>query len=83
MGSDYVYPRTANTIVKAQFRVSGDRVVGEDYVPLGNTAVAPIIAKIKHATARGRVIVNILNGDSNVAFFKQMKEAGITPDKGY
>jgi urea transport system substrate-binding protein len=57
--------------------------VGEDYVPLGNTTVAPIIAKIKQALPRGGVIINTLNGDSNVAFFKQMKEAGITPGKGY
>ena len=83
VGSDYVYPRTANTIVKAQLRVSGGRVVGEDYVPLDNTEVAPIITKIKQALPKGGVIVNTLNGDSNVAFFKQMKEAGITPAKGY
>ncbi|MCT0216949.1 urea ABC transporter substrate-binding protein [Synechococcus sp. CS-1330] len=83
VGSDYVYPRTANTIVKAQLRVSGGRVAGEDYVPLGNTEVAPIIAKIKQALPKGGVIVNTLNGDSNVAFFKQMKEAGITPGNGY
>jgi urea transport system substrate-binding protein len=83
VGSDYVYPRTANTIVEAQLRVSGGRVMGEDYVPLGSTAVTPIIAKIKKVLPRGGVIVNTLNGDSNVAFFKQMKEAGITPGKGY
>ncbi len=83
VGSDYVYPRTANTIMKEQLKVEGGNLVGEDYLPLGNTEVAPIIAKIKQAMPKGGVIVNTLNGDSNVAFFKQMKAAGITPANGY
>lgn len=83
VGSDYVYPRTANTIMKEQLKANGAKVVGEDYLPLGNTEVAPIIAKIKQAMPKGGVIVNTLNGDSNVAFFKQMKAAGITPANGY
>ena len=83
VGSDYVYPRTANTIMKEQLKAQGGKVVGEDYLPLGNTEVAPIIAKIKQALPNGGVIVNTLNGDSNVAFFKQMKAAGITPANGY
>jgi len=83
VGSDYVYPRTANTIMKEQLKANGGKVVGEDYLPLGNTEVAPIIAKIKQAMPKGGVIVNTLNGDSNVAFFKQMKAAGITPANGY
>ena len=83
VGSDYVYPRTANTIMKEQLKAQGGKLVGEDYLPLGNTEVAPIISKIKQALPKGGVIVNTLNGDSNVAFFKQMKAAGITPANGY
>ncbi|MFM8660187.1 MAG: urea ABC transporter substrate-binding protein [Cyanobium sp.] len=83
VGSDYVYPRTANTIMKEQLKAKGGKLVGEDYLPLGNTEVAPIIAKIKTALPNGGVIVNTLNGDSNVAFFKQMKAAGLTPANGY
>lgn len=81
VGSDYVFPRTANTIIKAQVEAKGGKVVGEDYLPLGNTEVAPIIAKIRSALPNGGVIYNTLNGDSNVAFFKQMQGAGLTPDK--
>ena len=83
VGSDYVYPRTANTIIKEQLKAKGGMVVGEDYLPLGNTKVAPIIARIKQGLPQGGVIVNTLNGDSNVEFFKQMKAAGITPANGY
>jgi len=81
VGSDYVFPRTANTIIKEQLKVRGGKTVGEDYLPLGNTEVTPIITKIKAALPNGGVIFNSLNGDSNVAFFKQLQGAGLTPDK--
>ncbi|MDJ0696355.1 urea ABC transporter substrate-binding protein [Mastigocoleus sp. MO_188.B34] len=81
VGSDYVFPKTANQIIKAQLKANGGKTVGEDYLPLGNIEVTPIISKIKQALPKGGVIFNTLNGDSNVAFFKQLKGAGITPDK--
>lgn len=81
VGSDYVFPRTANTIIKEQLKAKGGKTVGEDYLPLGNTEVTPIITKIKQALPNGGVIFNSLNGDSNVAFFKQIQAAGLTPDK--
>ena len=81
VGSDYVFPRTANTIIKAQLAARGGKTVGEDYLPLGNTEVTPIITKIKQALPNGGVIFNSLNGDSNVAFFKQLQGAGLNPDK--
>ena len=83
VGSDYVFPRTSNTITKQQLKSLGGKVVGEDYLPLGNTEVAPIIAKIKKAMPNGGVIINTLNGDQNVAFFKQIQDAGLTPENGY
>ncbi|MBD2361795.1 urea ABC transporter substrate-binding protein [Anabaena minutissima FACHB-250] len=81
VGSDYVFPRTANTVIKSQLEALGGKTVGEDYLPLGNTEVTPIISKIKQALPNGGIIYNTLNGDSNVAFFKQLKGAGLTPDK--
>ena len=81
VGSDYVFPRTANTIIKAQLAAKGGKTVGEDYLPLGNTEVTPIITKIKQALPNGGVIYNTLNGDSNVALFKQLQGAGLGPDK--
>lgn len=81
VGSDYVFPRTANTIIKAQLKAKGGTTVGEDYLPLGSTEVTPIISKIRSALPNGGVIYNTLNGDSNVAFFKQLQGAGLTADK--
>lgn len=81
VGSDYVFPQTANTIIKEQLKAKGGNTVGEDYLPLGNIEVTPIITKIRAALPNGGVIFNSLNGDSNVAFFKQMQGAGLTPDQ--
>ncbi|MGJ3244960.1 MAG: urea ABC transporter substrate-binding protein [Elainellaceae cyanobacterium] len=81
VGSDYVFPRTANTIIKEQLAAIGGEVVGEDYLPLGDTEVTSIISRIRSALPEGGVIFNSLNGDSNVAFFKQMQGAGLGPDQ--
>ena len=81
VGSDYVFPRTANTIIKAQLAAKGGKVVGEDYIPLGVNEVKSVIAKIKTALPNGGVIYNTLNGDTNVAFFKEMQASGMGPDK--
>ncbi|RBW69401.1 urea ABC transporter substrate-binding protein [Bacillus taeanensis] len=78
LGSDYVFPRTANGAIKVQLAAEGGELVGEEYTPLGHTDYNTIIAKIKKENPE--VIFNTLNGDSNVAFFKQLKDAGITSD---
>ncbi len=80
LGSDYVFPRTSNQIIQAQIAATpGVSVVAEEYTPLGHTDYATVIAKIRASGAD--VVFNTLNGDSNVAFFKQLKDAGITADR--
>jgi urea transport system substrate-binding protein len=78
-GSDYVYPRTTNTEIKAWAAAKGVEIVGEDYVVLGGADFQQVITKIRQSDAD--VIVNTINGDSNVAFFKQYKDAGLTPEQ--
>lgn len=78
LGSDYVFPRTANLIIKAQLEHLGVTLAGEEYVPLGGTEFSTIISKIQEA--QPDAIFNTLNGDSNVAFFKQFKDAGFTAE---
>lgn len=75
LGSDYVFPRTANKVIKAQLAAEGGTAVAEEYTPLGHTEYSTIISKIK--AAKPDVVFNSLNGDSNVAFFKQLKAAGL------
>lgn len=77
LGSDYVFPRTANKIIKAQLAAMGGELIAEEYTPLGHTDYSTIINKIK--SAKPDVVFNTLNGDSNVAFFKELKASGITP----
>ncbi len=79
LGSDYVYPRTANLILKKHIAHDGMTLAGEEYVPLGGTDFSSIIAEIQQS--KPDIIINTLNGDSNVSFFKQMAAAGMTPDK--
>ncbi|MCS7235162.1 MAG: urea ABC transporter substrate-binding protein [Armatimonadota bacterium] len=79
VGSDYVFPRTANLILKKHIKERGGVVAGEEYVPLGGTDFSSVVNKIRASGAT--VVFNTINGDSNVAFFKQMAAAGLTPDK--
>ncbi|RAW19151.1 urea ABC transporter substrate-binding protein [Paenibacillus taichungensis] len=79
LGSDYVFPKTANQVIKAQLAAEGGEVVGEEYTPLGHTDYSTIISKIK--AAKPDIVYNTLNGDSNVAFFKQLKDAGISSEQ--
>jgi urea transport system substrate-binding protein len=57
------------------------RLAGETYVPLGSKNVANVVTQITNALPKGGVIYNTLNGDSNLAFFKQLHEVGLGSDK--
>ncbi len=79
VGSDYVFPRAANKIIKAQLKRNGGIVAGEEYVALGTTEFGGIIERIKQA--RPDAVFNTLNGDSNLAFYQQYKDAGISAEE--
>jgi ABC-type branched-subunit amino acid transport system substrate-binding protein len=76
VGSDYVFPRTANKLIKAHLKRKGGTLAGEEYVPLGTTEFGDLIKRIKQA--KPDVVFNTLNGDSNLAFYQQYKDAGIS-----
>ncbi|MBP2702673.1 urea ABC transporter substrate-binding protein [Microbispora sp. RL4-1S] len=79
VGSDYVFPRTANKIIKAYAAANGMQILGEEYTPLGHTEYSTLVNKI--VEAKPDAVFNTLNGDSNVAFFKQLKSTGITAEQ--
>ena len=83
IGSDYIWPRTSNKIARAHIERVGKlgTVVGEEYYPLGHTNFNSLINKIK--VAKPDCIYAIVVGGSNVAFYKQLKAAGITSDKQF
>ncbi|HEY6648880.1 MAG TPA: transporter substrate-binding protein, partial [Mycobacterium sp.] len=65
VGSDYVFPQTANRIIKAYAAANGIEIKGEDYTPLGSTDFSTIVNKVRRSNAGA--VFNTLNGDSNVA----------------
>ena len=82
IGSDYIWPRTSNKIARKHIEnVLKGKVVGEEYYPLGHTNFNSLINKIK--VAKPDCIYAIVVGGSNVAFYKQLKAAGITSAKQF
>ena len=74
-GSDYVFPRTANKIIKQYAKQLGIEIVGEEYVPLDSDDWTTQVAKI--AAAKPDFVFNTINGSSNVGFIKAYSEAGL------
>ena len=77
-GSDYVFPRTANKIIKQYAAELGIEIVGEEYVPLDSDDWTTQVAKI--AEAKPDFVFNTINGSSNVGFIKAYDEAGLGAD---
>lgn len=80
IGSDYIWPRTSNKMARKHIEnFLKMKVVGEEYYPLGHTSFNSLINKIK--ATKPDCVYAIVVGGSNVAFYKQMKAAGVTSDK--
>ncbi|MDM8561308.1 urea ABC transporter substrate-binding protein [Candidatus Parabeggiatoa sp. HSG14] len=79
VASDYVFPRAANAIIKGQAMALSAKVVGEEYILLGSRDVKAVVQKI--LATKPDVVLNTINGDTNVAFFTELHNAGITPEK--
>jgi urea transport system substrate-binding protein len=75
VGSDYVFPHAAHEIIKDFLQARGAEVVGEAFAPLGSQKFDEIVAAI--AAARPDMILNTINGDSNIAFFRALRAARI------
>ena len=83
LGSDYVYPRTTNKILKQYLKMKGiaDENIVEIYTPFGHTDYQTIVAEIKKFAAGGSAcVISTLNGDTNVPFFKEFANAGLTSE---
>lgn len=79
LGSDYLFPQTANQIIKAQLKSYGGELVGEKYIPFGSNNMEEVIQEIKFS--QPDVIFNTLNGDSNRDFFRTWKFQNISPNQ--
>jgi urea transport system substrate-binding protein len=80
LGTDYVYPRTTNKILRAFLHSKGvaDEDIEEVYTPFGHSDYQTIVANIKKFSADGKTaVVSTINGDSNVPFYKELGNQGI------
>jgi len=79
LGSDYIFPRSANFIIRRYAQAAGATIVGERYLPLGSRKMRKVLADI--ARIKPDVVLNTINGDSNLALFRALKQAGVTAKK--
>src|SRR5450631_763048 len=80
LGTDYVYPRTTNKILRAFLKSKGvaEKDIDEKYTPFGHSDYQTIVADIKKFSAGGQTaVVSTINGDSNVPFYKELGNQGL------
>lgn len=80
LGTDYVYPRTTNKILRAFLHTKGieDKDIEEVYTPFGYSDYQTIVGNIKKFSAGGKTaVISTINGDSNVPFYKELANQGI------
>jgi urea transport system substrate-binding protein len=83
LGTDYVFPRTANKVLKAFLKSKGvpDENVEEVYTPFHHQDYQTIVSQIKEFAAEGNAcVLSTINGDSNVPFYKEFANQGLTSD---
>ncbi len=81
LGTDYVYPRTTNKILRAFLKSKNiaEADIMEEYTPFSHTDYQTIIGKIKKFAAEGKktAVISTINGDSNVPFYKELGNQGL------
>ena len=80
LGTDYVYPRTTNKILRSFLKSKGvdEKDIDEKYTPFGHSDYQTIVADIKKFAQGGKTaVISTINGDSNVPFYKELGNAGL------
>ncbi|MEO6269509.1 MAG: urea ABC transporter substrate-binding protein [Lautropia sp.] len=80
LGTDYVYPRTTNKILRSFLKSKGiaDKDIDEAYTPFGHADYQTIVGNVKKFSAGGKTaVISTINGDSNVPFYKELGNQGI------
>ncbi len=83
-GTDYVYPRTTNKILKAYLKSKGvaDKDIMVNYTPFSHSDWQSIVSEVKKFGSAGKktAVVSTINGDANVPFYKELSNQGVTAD---
>jgi urea transport system substrate-binding protein len=80
LGTDYVYPRTTNKILRAFLKSKGvkEKDIYENYTPFGHSDWQTIVSDIKKwSGSKPTAVVSTINGDANVPFYKELANQGI------
>ena len=80
LGTDYVYPRSTNKILRAFLKSKGvaDKDIDEKYTPFSHSDYQTIVSDIKKFAAGGKTaVISTINGDSNVPFYKELGNQGL------
>ena len=84
LGTDYVYPRTTNKILRAFLHSRGvsDDDIAESYTPFGHSDWQTIVSEVKAFASAGKrtAVVSTINGDANVPFYKELANQGISAE---
>jgi urea transport system substrate-binding protein len=84
LGTDYVYPRTTNKILRAFLRKKGVKQsdIMEEYTPFGHSDWQTIVSRVKKFANEGKrtAVVSTINGDANVPFYKELANQGISAE---
>ena len=84
LGTDYVYPRTTNKILKQYLTDKGipETDIFVNYTPFGNSDWSKIVADVVALGADGKKVgvISTINGDANIGFYKELAAAGISAD---
>ncbi|MEP6148139.1 MAG: urea ABC transporter substrate-binding protein, partial [Nisaea sp.] len=84
LGTDYVYPRTTNKILRSYLNAKGiaDADIMENYTPFGHSDWQTIVAQVKEFASQGKktAVVSTINGDANVPFYKELANQGINAE---
>lgn len=75
VGSDYAWPRGSFAGMKPILQQAGGTVVGEDYVPLGNTEWTSLVRKIGDSGAE--ILFQLVAGSDGAAFMAQVTDFGL------
>ena len=85
LGTDYVYPRTTNKILRAFLNSKGvgDDDILENYTPFGHSDWQTIVSEVKEFASQGKktAVVSTINGDANVPFYKELANQGINAEE--
>ncbi|GAA5018526.1 urea ABC transporter substrate-binding protein [Acinetobacter puyangensis] len=80
LGTDYVYPRTTNQILRAFLKSKGvaEKDIMEEYTPFGHSNYQTIVGNVKKfAAGKKTAVISTINGDSNVPFYRELGNQGI------